>query len=350
MEKVRLGFVGCGFMGQCVHLPSFRRVKNAEIVAVTDLRPKLAKAVAKKWKIGKVYPSHIEMVEDKEIDAVVEITNKFVHAPIAVDALKSGKHVFTEKPIATTSKDASAMVETAEKNDSKLMVGYMKRYDTGVEKAKETYREFVQADKVTYARSHLFSGDWICGPTAEEMIKTDEEYPEVRSRFPEFLPKDLIRIMDSLLEQIHDVNLPRYFLGDPVAIESFNLWNTGFISLLDYGEYPLVFEMGSISADFWEEQLLICFRDGWIDLRPPPPLLRNVSTRVHIYRAGEIQRDEYQHGAHSWAFERQAQHFVDCIIEDKEPASDGADSYKDLVVVESMLKAADENRRIEMKF
>ncbi|NIM45913.1 MAG: Gfo/Idh/MocA family oxidoreductase, partial [Nitrososphaeria archaeon] len=112
MEKVRLGFVGCGFMGQCVHLPSFRRVRNAEIVAITDLRPKLAKAVANEWKIGKVYPSHIEMVEDKEIDAVVEITNKFVHAPIAIDALKSGKHVFTEKPIATTSKDASAMVET----------------------------------------------------------------------------------------------------------------------------------------------------------------------------------------------------------------------------------------------
>ncbi|MCW4026489.1 MAG: hypothetical protein NWE76_03265, partial [Candidatus Bathyarchaeota archaeon] len=73
-------------------------------------------------------------------------------------------------------------------------------------------------------------------------------------------------------------------------------------------------------------------------------------TRVHIYRAGEIQRDEYPHGTHSWAFERQAQHFVDCIIEDKELISSGADSYKDVVIVESMLKAAAEDRRIEIKF
>ncbi|MDH5439700.1 MAG: Gfo/Idh/MocA family oxidoreductase [Candidatus Bathyarchaeota archaeon] len=350
MEKVRLGFVGCGFMGQCAHLPSFKRVEEADIVAIADLRPKLANAVAQRWKIGKVYPSHIEMVEDREIDAVVEITNKFAHASIAVDALKAGKHVFTEKPIATTRKDALMMVQTAEKNDCKLMVGYMKRYDTGVQKAKEAYSGFVEADEVTYARSHLFGGDWVCGPTAEEIIKTDEKYPEVESKFPDFLPKGLIRIMDSLLEQIHDVNLPRYFLGDPVAIESFNLWDTGFISLLNYGEYPLVFEMGSISADFWEEQLLICFRNGWIDLRPPPPLLRNVSTRVHIYRAGQTQRDEYPHGTHSWAFERQAQHFIDCIIEDKEPVSGGADSCKDIVIVESMLKAAIQGKRIEMKF
>ena len=108
--KVKLGFVGCGFMGQCVHLPSFQRAKNAEIVAITDLRPRLAKTVADRWKIGKVYPSHQEMVEDEEIDAIVEITNKSTHAKTAINALKAGKHVFTEKPIATNAKDAREMV------------------------------------------------------------------------------------------------------------------------------------------------------------------------------------------------------------------------------------------------
>ena len=71
-EKVKLGFIGCGFMGQCVHLPSFQKVKNAEIVAIGALRTKLARAVA-----------------DDEIDAIVQITNTFVHKPIAIDALKA---------------------------------------------------------------------------------------------------------------------------------------------------------------------------------------------------------------------------------------------------------------------
>jgi len=347
---VKLGFIGCGMMGQCVHLPSFHKVKNAEIVALADLRPKLARAVAERWKIRKVYSSHLEMAEDKEIDAIVEITNKFVHAPIAIDALKAGKHVFTEKPIATNSKDAADMVKTAQKHGAKLMVGYMKRYDSGVLRAKQIFEEFARNDKVTYVRSHLFGGDWICGPTAEVVIESGEPYPRTEPRYPDFLPPKLVETMNNMLEQIHDINLPRFFLGDPVACDSFRSWASGFMAFLDYGDFPCLLEMGSITADFWEEQLLICFKNGWIDLRPPAPLLRNVPTKVHVYRAGNVQKDEYPHGTWSWPFEAEAQHFVDCIVADREPVSSGLDSYKDIVVIESILRSAMEGRRILMEF
>jgi len=337
--KVRIGFIGCGFMGQCVHLPSFRRLRNAEVVAICDLRPKLAKAVAERWRIKKVYSSHLDLIEDDEIDAIVEITNKFVHASIAIDALKAGKDVFTEKPMATTSRDALEMVRTAEKHDQKLMVGYMKRYDPGVLKAKEAFRDFAENDEIIYARSHLFGGDWICGSTAEERIETDEPYPEIQAKFPEFLPKAYENLMNNLLEQIHDINLPRFFLGDPSEVTFSRVWQGSLISVLNYNKYPLIFELDSISADFWDERLIIYFRNGWIDLRPPPPLLRNVPAKVHVYRAGKIQRDEFPHGSWAWSFERQAQHFVECIIEDKEPLSNGLDSYKDIVIIEDLLKA-----------
>lgn len=338
--KVRIGFIGCGFMGQCVHLPSFKRLRNAEVNAICDVRLKLAKAVAERWRIKKVYSSHLDLIEDKEIDAVVEITNKFVHASVAIDALKAGKDVFTEKPMATTSCDALEMVKAAEKHDQKLMVGYMKRYDLGVLKAKEAFQNLAENDKVIYARAHMFGGDWICGPPAEKRIETDEPYSKISARFPEFLPKACENLMDNLLEQIHDINLPRFFLGDPSEVTFSRSWPEGFISVLNYdGEYPLILEMNSISADFWDERLIIYFKNGWIDLRPPPPLLRNVSAKVHVYRAGKIQRDEFLHGGWAWSFERQAQHFVDCIIEDKEPLSNGLDSYKDIVIVEDILKA-----------
>jgi len=338
-RKVRIGFIGCGFMGQCVHLPSFQRLKNAEVVAICDLRFKLAKAVAERWRIKKVYSSHLDLIEDDEVDAIVEITNKFVHASIAIDALKAGKDVFTEKPMATTSRDALEMVKTAEKHDQKLMVGYMKRYDSGVLKAKEAFHSFAENDEITYARSHLFGGDWICGLPAEEKIEPEEPYPEIEAKFPKFLPKAYENLMNNLLEQIHDINLPRFFLGDPTEVTFSQSWSGGLISILNYMEYPLLFEMNWVSADFWDEQLLICFKNGWIDLKLPPPLLRNVPARVHVYRAGKIRRDEFPHGAWAWSFERQAQHFVECILGDKEPVSNGLDSYKDVVIVEDILKA-----------
>ncbi|RJS94198.1 gfo/Idh/MocA family oxidoreductase [Candidatus Bathyarchaeota archaeon] len=348
--KVRIGFIGCGFMGQCVHLPSFMRLKNAEVNAICDVRLKLAKKVAERWRIKKVYSSYLDLIEDKEIDAVVEITNKFIHAPIAIDALKAGKDVFTEKPMATTSRDALEMVKTAEKHSRVLMVGYMKRFDPGVLKAKEEFCNLSENDEIIYARSRMFGGDWICGSPAEKMIETDEPYPKIPARFPDFLPKAYENTMNNLLEQIHDINLPRFFLGDPFEVTFSRDWSGGFISILNYGSFPLVLEMGSISADFWDEEFTVYFKNGWLDLRPPPPLLRNVPAKVHVYRAGKVQRDEFPHGGRAWSFERQAQHFVECVIEDKEPLSNGLDSYKDVVIVENILRSVVDGKPQRINF
>jgi len=105
-----------------------------------------------------------------------------------------------------------------------------------------------------------------------------------------------------------------------------------------------------MSADFWEEQLVIYLTNGLIDLRPPPPLLRNIPAKVQVYRAGKVQRDESPHAAWGWAFERQAQHFVDCIVEDIQPVSSGLDSYKDIVIVENMLKAVADGKKTSIEF
>jgi predicted dehydrogenase len=363
-EKVRIGWIGCGFMGQQVHLPSFQKCKNAEIVAISDLRPRLAEAVAERWKIKKVYPTHSELIHDDEVDAVVEITNRFSHAAIAIEALEAGKHVFTEKPIASTAEDAKKMVEAAEKRHVKLMVGYMKRFDTGVQRAKSAFNELITSDRVTYARSHMFSGDWLCGPFAEQLIKTEEKYPEIEPRYPKFLSKEFFNLMEGLLEQIHNINLPRFFLGEPVSVDyssrfirppdwvnPLHTWPiTVSLYILNYGDFPLVLEYGGGTWDFWDEQLMIYLENNWIDIRTPPPCLRNVPAKVHIYRAGKTQTDEYPHGSWLWAFEQEAQHFVNCIIDDEKPVSDGADSYRDLVIVEALVKATMENKRIDICF
>ena len=83
MDKVRLGFIGCGPMGQLVHLPVLANLNQCDVVALAELRPELGRRVARKYNIPKLYRSHEELAEDPDVDAVVAITGDDSHAPIA---------------------------------------------------------------------------------------------------------------------------------------------------------------------------------------------------------------------------------------------------------------------------
>jgi len=91
--KVRLALVGCGFMGQAVHLPNFLKARGCEVVAVCELREKLGRAVAERYRIPRYYRSHRDLMDASDIDAAAVITADDLHAPITVDLLSSGKHV-----------------------------------------------------------------------------------------------------------------------------------------------------------------------------------------------------------------------------------------------------------------
>ncbi len=94
-------------MGQAVHLPNFLKTESCEVVALCEVREKLGRAVAKQHGIPRYYRSHRDLMSLEDIDAVAAIARDEYHAPIAIALLKSGKHVFIEKPIATNAEDAS---------------------------------------------------------------------------------------------------------------------------------------------------------------------------------------------------------------------------------------------------
>ena len=149
---------------------------------------------AERYRIPKVYETHEELCADPSIDAVVEITSDDMHAPIAIDVMNAGKHVYLEKPMATNLPDARTMVDTADRNVVKLMIGYMKRYDPGIELAKsiiDKVRVSGELGDITHMRVHCFGGDWICN--VGKPITTDEPYMPVKPRPPEGLSGDQIK-------------------------------------------------------------------------------------------------------------------------------------------------------------
>ena len=142
MEPVRLGYVGCGFMAQKVHIPNFISLPNCQLLAIAEVRNQLGQKVRQKHQIPKLYQNHLELAKDDEIEAVAVSAGFSMQGQIAKDLLSAGKHVFMEKPMAVSVQQAEEMVNVAESNGVKLMVGYMKRYDAGNELVKSHLAQF----------------------------------------------------------------------------------------------------------------------------------------------------------------------------------------------------------------
>ncbi len=124
--SIKIGVVGAGGMLR-YHAAGFRSA-GAELVALCDVNPEAARKAAARENIPAVFDSAGQMLKDcPHLDAVsIIVPNKF-HAPVALQALKSGRHVFCEKPPATSAKDMRAMMAAAAKAKKTLMFNFNNR-------------------------------------------------------------------------------------------------------------------------------------------------------------------------------------------------------------------------------
>ena len=97
MDKVRIGIIGCGGIANNKHMPSLKKVEQAEMVAFCDIIEERAQKAAKEYGVpgAKVYTDYRELLQDKSIDVVHVLTPNRDHSYITVDALEAGKHVVT---------------------------------------------------------------------------------------------------------------------------------------------------------------------------------------------------------------------------------------------------------------
>lgn len=111
MTKLRLGVIGCGNISP-LYLKAPKHFDTLETVAVSDLDTNLATARAKEFNIPNVLTVD-ELINHPDVDVVVNLTVPNAHAPVSKQALKAGKHVYSEKPLSTRLKDAKESLELA---------------------------------------------------------------------------------------------------------------------------------------------------------------------------------------------------------------------------------------------
>jgi predicted dehydrogenase len=127
-KKIRFGVIGTGLWGEA-HAEVYSTHPLAELAAVCDLDAGKAKRVAEKFGARRVFTDFREMVADPGIDAVAVATPDFAHRDPVVAAAKAGKHVHSEKPLATTREDAEAIAEAVRSSGVQYMVDFHARWN-----------------------------------------------------------------------------------------------------------------------------------------------------------------------------------------------------------------------------
>lgn len=128
-KKIKTAIIGVGGISGA-HRSGYDKCDNAELWAICDIKPDVLKAKSERWGIPpeRCFLDHRDLLKLKEIEAVNICTPNKAHCEIAVNALRAGKHVLCEKPIAMNAKEGQRMVTAAEKANRILQIGLMQRF------------------------------------------------------------------------------------------------------------------------------------------------------------------------------------------------------------------------------
>ncbi|MEM7030878.1 MAG: Gfo/Idh/MocA family oxidoreductase [Chloroflexota bacterium] len=151
LEPIRVGIVGVGQIGK-QHVNNYHNIAGAEIVAVADLNEAEAKRVANEYNIPHVYSDFRELLKRDDIQAVDVCLHNNFHAPVTIEALKAGKDVFCEKPMAGAYIDAERMLNTAQEAGQKLCI-QLRNIFLKETKAIKTLIDAGELGKIYHARS-----------------------------------------------------------------------------------------------------------------------------------------------------------------------------------------------------
>ena len=139
-QRVRWGVIGLGWFGE-VHADNLAEMPDIELIALCARRPERLREVADRLGVARRYTDYRELLTDPEVDAVSITTHIYDHRDIAIDALRSGKHVLLEKPMAPTSEDCDLIIQAAGEARGLFMVGHICRFDPRVTLAKEAIEQ-----------------------------------------------------------------------------------------------------------------------------------------------------------------------------------------------------------------
>jgi predicted dehydrogenase len=126
-RKLGVGVIGVGVMGRN-HVAAYSKMENVKIVGIADLNTERAEEIAGQFGVKRWFTEIDDLLKEPELEAVSVVTPDFAHRDIIVKAAEAGKHVLSEKPLATTLEECDEIINFCQKNNVKLMVHFLNRF------------------------------------------------------------------------------------------------------------------------------------------------------------------------------------------------------------------------------
>jgi len=330
MDKIRIGLLGTGIIIRDYHMLTLQNHPQAEVVVVGNLHAESLNRLATDFNIPKTYTDFTEMAADPDIDAVVNGLPNYLHAPVTIQMLATGKHVLCEKPMAMSVAEGEQMVEAARQADRKLMIAHMWRFDREI----LWLRELVTSGKlgkIFKAKSHAI---WLYeGPPPESWFVK-----------PGLAGGGALADMG-----VHSLDTLRFVLGNARPTKVFANVGTYFedIELDDTATLLLEFEGGItalVEAGWYH--LYADGLEGYTQVYGTKGYARVLPSEVHTHVGGmwsitHPQMPKRKTQVDFPMYQAQTDYFLDCILNNKEPIPGGADGLWTLRMLEAAYRSAE---------
>lgn len=306
MRKLGVAVIGTGSWGRN-HARVFKELAETELLAICDIDAERARSVAKQFGVTP-YTNTGKMVRNENIEAVSICTWSTSLAREALKALKAGKNVLVEKPMAESVKQAENLLKTAEKEGLHLTVGFLMRFIPGLQHIRNALEDKTLGEPVCASAKRV--GQW-----------------------PERIG-DVGVVKDTA---IHDLDVMRYvFDEDPVAVYA----KTGSIAhrkFEDYAQIMLAFKGGK--SAFIESNWLTPYKTRVFMITGSEAIMKldYITQELTIENARETVQPRY---TVQEPLKLELQHFAKCITEKEKPLVTGEDGLEALKLAEAALKSS----------
>ncbi len=333
-KKLRLALVGAGHVAQVAHIPAWRGRDDVERVALVDDDIVRARQVAAQHGFTRVYEDIRTMLRDVEVDVVDICTPNYLHAPMAIAALRSGCHVLCEKPLARSAAEARKMVDAAAEAGRILMVAMNNRFRDDA----ATLHRLVRAGEL--GDVHMVRAGWL-----RRVVDWKD-----RRWFTERGKAGGGALLD-LGTPLMDLAVWMAGLRRPVAASAAVFGRRGRGGVEDSACAMLRFAGGAalMLEVTWNLQEP---RDrSYVDVYGSKGVASLHPLRIHKSVQGvlvnvtpSIRRgDDYRR-----SYRAEIDHFVDCVRHRRKPRSSAADALKVLAILDAMYESARTGREVRL--
>lgn len=172
-DTLAIGIVGCGPHAQIAHIPFLIRHPRCRLLAVCDADVRKIDHLSDKYSIPYKCQDVQEILDNGEIDAIVITTPNLFHGAMAISALKYGKHVFCENPVALTKNEAQEIIDTVHSTDKKCVLTLNNRLRQDVAILKKFIHEGELGD-IYYMKTGwlIGSNEWILSRNRMDQMKS----------------------------------------------------------------------------------------------------------------------------------------------------------------------------------